>query len=656
MSLLRRGCALLPLTLLGSVALGGAAAGTASAADAKPWDAAPPATYQGDADHEAALVEAEEERILAVRKKVSLIRWQDQDTYRAGKPKLDEPNDNTVILIPKTNRAAYTVNDLLAVGILTKQADGGLLLENNLFLPPKSTLSLGGASGPIRMRSGADGTFVSIVSIGGALDLSGTEQKPLVVQSWDPQANEPDTLTNDGRAYIRAIGGEVMVRHADFSDLGFWSGSTAGVALTGTDRSNSIDPTRIASGEPAKPSGKTERNAARDARRQEQAQNDVLAKNGITDLNVLDDPEFATDEDTFVSGEVSDSTFTGNAFGLFVSGAKSLNITDTVIQRSLVDGLVLHRYVSSGSIERMTSKLNGGTGFTLARAAQHINIQDSIAEANRGDGFYLSGEALADGPSVTGAQTKPWGSNTVANSYSRNNAHNGIEVVGGVNLDVNNNEITGNDMGIVVRSAASKVSVTANRLVDNARHAVSVRDGVTDATVSGNAISGGTTGIYVRGSVAEVLGNTVKDADGHGVSFVGAVAGSSITNNFLAGEGSSALDDHRSSGKVEVSDNVTSSWVDTSSIWVKLKSWIHPMTLIWLFIAFLILFTAARGRRARGVMGAPYSAQLPHQVTAATAYGEEVVSRPAARTIDIRKANGTKRTGGSTHDDDMAIV
>nr|WP_231126524.1 right-handed parallel beta-helix repeat-containing protein [Motilibacter aurantiacus] len=652
---MRRGCALLPLTLLGSVALGGAATGTASAADAKPWDAAPPAQYQGDADHEAALVQAEEERILAVRRNVSLFRWQKQDVYRQGQAYRDEPNGNTVILVPKTNRAAYTVADLVARKVVTKQGDGGYLLEDNLFLPPKSTLSLGGLDGPLRLRSGADGTFVSIVSIGGTLDLAGTEQQPLVIQSWDPQSNKPDTVTNDGRAYIRAIGGEARIRHAQVSDLGFWSGSTAGVALTGTDRTNAIDPTRINSGEPAKPSGKTERNAARDARRQEQAQNDILARNGIKPLETMDDPEFATDEDTYVSGEISDSTFTGNAFGLFVSGATSLSITDTVIERSLVDGLVLHRYVASGSIERTTSKLNGGAGFTLARAAQHINIQDSTAEANRGDGFYLSGEALADGPSVTGAQTNPWGSNTVANSYSRNNGHNGVEVVGGINLDVNNNEITGNDMGIVVRSGASKVSVTANRLMDNARHSVSLRDGVTEATVSGNAISGGSTGIYVRASVAEVLGNTVKDAEGHGVSFVGAVAGSSVTNNFLAGKGSSALDDHRASGRVEVTDNVTSGWVDTSSVWVKLKSWIHPMTLIWLFIAFLIIFTAARGRRARGVMGAPYSAQLPHQVTAATAYGEEIGRVPTARTIDIRKANGIKRTG-SSHDDDMAIV
>src|SRR3954453_14683374 len=91
-SLLRRGCALLPLALLGALTVS-AAPTTADAEDPEPWEAAPPAAYQGDADREAALVQGEEDRIVSVRKNVSLFRWQEQDKYRAGRPYLDEPND-----------------------------------------------------------------------------------------------------------------------------------------------------------------------------------------------------------------------------------------------------------------------------------------------------------------------------------------------------------------------------------------------------------------------------------------------------------------------------------------------------------------------------------------------------------------------------------
>ncbi len=54
--------------------------------------------------------------------------------------------------------------------------------------------------------------------------------------SWDPNINTADTRVNDGRAYVRVIGGELRMSHAQVEYLGFWSGSTGGLALTGSDR------------------------------------------------------------------------------------------------------------------------------------------------------------------------------------------------------------------------------------------------------------------------------------------------------------------------------------------------------------------------------------------------------------------------------------
>src|SRR4051794_2113605 len=152
-SLLRRGCALLPLALMGALAV--SAAPTAAYAEKHtPSDAAPPAVYQGDADKEAALVLGEEERIATVRKTVSLWRWLHPEEYRT--PKMDKP-DKTAVLVPQT--ADYDITFLVSRNLAVEQADGYLLKEN-LFVAPGATLSLRGLTKPLRMLSGSDGVFV----------------------------------------------------------------------------------------------------------------------------------------------------------------------------------------------------------------------------------------------------------------------------------------------------------------------------------------------------------------------------------------------------------------------------------------------------------------------------------------------------------------
>src|SRR4051794_40101135 len=103
-SLLRRGCALLPLTLLGAAALAGAGPTTAYAAQPAASDSAPPAQYQGNAEKEAALVADEDARIERVRKTVSLWRWLHPDQYLT--PRMDKANQ-TAVLVPQT--AAYDI-------------------------------------------------------------------------------------------------------------------------------------------------------------------------------------------------------------------------------------------------------------------------------------------------------------------------------------------------------------------------------------------------------------------------------------------------------------------------------------------------------------------------------------------------------------------
>ena len=80
------------------------------------------------------------------------------------------------------------------------------------------------------------------------------------------------------------------------------------------------------------------------------------------------------------------------------------------------------------------------------------NVQDALERI----GASHTGLPLANGPSATGISVGSYGNNSVSNSIVSDNGRYGVEVVGGVNLGVLSNQVSGNDMGIVVREGATE--------------------------------------------------------------------------------------------------------------------------------------------------------------------------------------------------------
>ncbi|MDQ7908471.1 right-handed parallel beta-helix repeat-containing protein [Phytohabitans sp. ZYX-F-186] len=547
------------------------------------------------AERQTALVAAEDSRLNQVRAVTAVARLE------AGKwttpYRLNTGSGYTLVLTQRSE--PYTVTDLLKLAPQTfvRQGDGSYLLTENIYVNLGAKLKLANPGGlTVRLASGTNG-FVAIVSFGGQLMLEGTAQAPVKITSWDQRAGKADTDVTDGRAYLRAIGGQFAMANTEVSDLGFWSGRTGGLSLTGTDRPNTGQiegPDEVPEGTkpPAPGSG------------------------GVTaqPSGPLTTPDSRFDglDPSYTSGKITKSVVRGNAFGIFISSGNGITIADTTVERSLEDGIVLHRFVTAAAVERVTAKGNGGDGFIMSRATQQVRVTGSTAEGNAGNGFTLSGAPLADGPSASGQSTANYGSNSVSSSVAVDNGRYGIEVVGGFDVGVQNNRVEGSDMGIVARLDSDKVAITGNQLSGQRRQGIAIRDSVSGATVTGNVITGADTGIYLRDSVAEVRGNTVQDATNHGISLVGDVAKSQVSYNVIAGVGPSALDTPRSHGKVEIKENQTFAWHDTSSFWIRFRHYASPMTMLWAGILLLIVFSAVKGagRRARGIRH-PYADKAP---------------------------------------------
>jgi hypothetical protein len=240
------------------------------------------------------------------------------------------------VLTPRSE--PYTVEDLLQLAPQTflKMSDGSYLLDEHVIVMSRASLVLSEPGGlHLRLASGED-RFSTIVSLGGELEITGEQASPARISSWDPLGSAEDTTLTDGRAYLRAIGGQFHARFAEFSHLGFWSGRSGGLSLTGTDRPNTG---AIESGPPA-------------------GGGEATLLDGVTWQPAgADQPGPAPIDDgytvaaqSYVSGELVGVSSHHNAYGLFVSGANGLQVTGSEFADNSHGGVTLHRYVTNALI------------------------------------------------------------------------------------------------------------------------------------------------------------------------------------------------------------------------------------------------------------------------------------------------------------------
>ncbi|MBO2449067.1 right-handed parallel beta-helix repeat-containing protein [Actinomadura barringtoniae] len=565
-----------------------------------------------DAQRQATLVDQEDQRVLQTRSTLAaILQIGGAATAQWKRPQIFTSAHGKTLVLPAVNNGKpYTVADLVKYGgrYFSKLPDGSYLLSIHVFVSDGAKLVLQNPSGAlnIKMASGPNG-FSSIVSFGGSIKIEGTAQNPVQIASWTPQSRGPDNVVADGRAYIRAVGGDFKMKYARVSSLGFWSGRTGGIAMTGTDRPASA----------VKHLNKEQRHQAKQDRLKKNKQQGKSG-GGPGDIETEAPGGTATHVPAadLVTGAIDNSTLAGNAFGLFVSGSNQTQITNDRFENSLVDGLVLHRFTKNANVQNTTVLGSGGDGFVLSRATEKVRVSNCTSERNKGNGFTLNGQALAVGPSASGESLQSFGDSSVNNSVAKDNGHYGLELMGGDKLAVQNSKVIGGDMGIVVRAGASSVQISGNQLTKQVRQGIALRDGVTDASLAGNTVVGARTGIYMRNASGTLVGNVIQGATAHGISVTGKAGGSEIRNNSLSGRGTSAVSTSRAHGRVTKEDNNTDGWTDTASLWMKAQRYMTPLNLIWAAVFSMVFFAMARSRGRGGsrigrIGVHPYELQQP---------------------------------------------
>jgi parallel beta-helix repeat protein len=550
-------------------------------------------TYPGDPKSEALLTEAENTRLISVR---SVVNQADiTGASSAGPYRLVTGKTYTLVLPARAS--AYTFRDLqeLEPSTLVRQPDGSYLLGEDIVVDAGATLDIESDTGLVLRMSSTSDAFTSIVTLGGSLAIGGTETRPITISSWDPTTGKVDNDTTDGRSYIRVVGGNAKLSYVNFNHLGFWSGVTGGVSLTGTQKADLG--TAIAN--TGTPTTSTLPKVFGTS---------LLPATGTGAGTLSITPDLSGY--SYVSALVQNVNVSDDAFGLFVSSAEGVAVSHVSVSRSLVDGIVFHRDVTNSTITNTTSSHNAVDGVILTRATSGVEINTVTAQHNGRNGITIEGGALAMGPNATGVPVSTYGNNGVSNSNASDNAHYGIAIIGGTNMRVTGNTASNDVSGVVVSDAASTTSVRNNLIENSSKQGIALRDAGTNTLVQGNTIDGADIGIYARNAGGNLDHNTIQDASTHAIALVGATGKSTIQKNTLQGSGYSAIDTSRTSGTV-VGVNDEQHWINTKPFNVILGAIFQPLTIMWIAIALVVILStiAMIGRRRRVVH--PYANMAP---------------------------------------------
>lgn len=573
-------------------------------------------TYTGDPDTEAALVAAEDRRVVEVRAIANAAAWTGASKSRPFQ--LETGNLYTLVLTER--EAPYTIDDLLRMAprSFVRQPDGAYALSENIVVEAGATLSLSKPGLDLRLQSTAE-SFTSIVTLGGSLEVLGGPDNPAVVSSWDPVDKAVDSDTSNGRAYIHVIGGHAEFVDAAFTSLGFWSGTTGGVALTGTELA--VEPeseTGVASVESAGTVGVGTEADGTQAEGSEVYGTELLPTEDEPTPVEADVIEIGPDLSgySYVTARVENVSFTGNAFGLFITSADGVTVSNSTIKDSLVDGLVLHRDVKNTVIKDTKVLASARDGFSVRRASTGVIFDRVTATKNGRNGISLDGSALALGPNASGTSTAVYGNNVVQNSTSSDNGGYGIKVIGGLEISLTGNTLEDNLIGIAVTDGASEVVLRDNLISGTGLQGIAIRNSGTDAVVSDNTVLGFATGIYARDAGGSFERNNIEGATEHAVTLVGDTGASMVHDNTVEGSGLSAIDVARTEG-AQVSQNDSEQWNSTKPLDAVLRQIFQPLTVLWLSLGLLVLFTAVSGvGRRRGEIVNPYASQAPlHTLT-----------------------------------------
>lgn len=387
---------------------------------------------------------------------------------------------NTVVLSGKSGQASslYLLGDLIAMGAARQEDEKTATLLRNVVVRAGAELDVIAPGVTLRMGSSAAGT-TSIVGWGGNLLFAGAAGDPFSITSWDESAAAPDTDEEDGRAYVRVRDGILMTSYADFSDLGYWSGRTGGLAVTGS---------------------------------------------GTVDAGI----------------RLENSRMTGLHYGLFASESTGVGVFDCTITGSTLTGIELTNGGHDYAIHDTVVRDSGGDGISLSRQSRSLDLTGTTVEGSAGWGVRVDGSALAEGPTTGGYGLTPSSGVTLTKSRVQHNRDGGVRIISTDDATIERTTVDETRTAVLVEGPSTSLAVTGADLSSQELRGLEIAGEITDATVSGSRIVGRRIALEVSRAAVIVRDNDLTVTSGFAIELADE-ARADVTGNVLRGVGQDAV-------------------------------------------------------------------------------------------------------------------
>jgi hypothetical protein len=300
------------------------------------------------------------------------------------------------------------------------------------------------------------------------------------------------------------------------------------------------------------------------------------------------------------TGGATSSTFTDNTYGAFVSRGSGLTFRDDLFEFNELDGLHIHRFSVNSSVISSSASRNGGNGFIVSPATQNTLLEGDVSEHNADDGYFINGRPLATGASASGGSVAPGAGTAIENSAALDNGEIGILIEGGTGTVIKGDQVCASVTAIAVRNGVTDAVLTGNDIRCDPRSGFSIGPDTPGIMISGNTVVGPRTGFLISDSgPVELDNNHVTGAAVFGVSARGLSSAVTGVGNVISGTGFRAIDARADASMPALSSTDDAGWAYHArvTVWSYLR--FHPLAALWLSIAILLLSAWTWSHRRR---------------------------------------------------------
>lgn len=195
-----------------------------------------------------------------------------------------------------------------------------------------------------------------------------------------------------------------------------------------------------------------------------------------------------------ITGEVYDSRFHDNYFGIYTFGAVGMNWKNNLFYNNYRYGFDPHDDSNGFLVENNQFYNNGSHGLIFSKRCQFNTIINNRSYNNQLHGFML--HELSN-------------NNVIANNILNNNGSDGISLDRSSNNLIRNNHIMGNKRGLVIDRSSLNNFIAGNKIDNNTQYGFYLYNMSTNNTISANQLINNPVALYIKTSYNDVTRNII---------------------------------------------------------------------------------------------------------------------------------------------------